>query len=497
MTEAQAADIFSVSDSNYFARPVAPSTPVQLWDGASYPDRSLAYWQTITGADANSWGSPITLEDSTKFMFVYNETKSDSTFTFAEDLITIDSALFTGDTVISAFRSAVFFVDPNPAGEYNLPTVINDSIDYVWRKKCTVYATISGDDIGTISERGFVYNTSIDPKITDSKVVVAGTTGSMSAVLRNFEPSTTYYVRPFATNEIGTAYGDDQWEITTPEFVVLKHQGKSLVMWIDTTTPPELPDFCDEYQAVYDVFLVKPGIDTAMAQNAMTDSLVSQGYWARMDFLHIQANNTAANAYINWLNPGTFDLTDPGSTDPAFTTYEGTTGDGNDYLDTDYKLSEDTINVTRISNTIICYIRNETGWSSAYALGTKTSNRYHGLRPIVQDKQQSVLNALGFQNYETGNSSGIHIVTRIAHDVTAGYRNGILLGTDTYVSYPLTDLVQNILIHAVNNDGTPDYLSIFQISIEAIMDGVDQDDVTGLTTIFETYMDAIGKGVIE
>jgi hypothetical protein len=59
-----------------------------------------------------------------------------------------------------------------------------------------------------VTEKGFVYATSQNPTTANNKVVVAGAAeGAFSAVLNGLTPSTTYYVRAFATNAYGTVYG--------------------------------------------------------------------------------------------------------------------------------------------------------------------------------------------------------------------------------------------------------------------------------------------------
>lgn len=75
-------------------------------------------------------------------------------------------------------------------------------------------ATVSGnvvhhDGASPITERGVVYSTSANPTIADTKVVVAGTTGTFAADLTGLAMNTPYFVRAFATNAIGTAYGSD------------------------------------------------------------------------------------------------------------------------------------------------------------------------------------------------------------------------------------------------------------------------------------------------
>lgn len=58
----------------------------------------------------------------------------------------------------------------------------------------------------SIVERGFVYSTSTDPDLTDSVVVVSGTTGSYFGQSSSLT-SGTYFVRAYATNASGTSFG--------------------------------------------------------------------------------------------------------------------------------------------------------------------------------------------------------------------------------------------------------------------------------------------------
>jgi hypothetical protein len=51
-------------------------------------------------------------------------------------------------------------------------------------------------------------STNPSPAITDDTTYVGVTSGSFNSVLTNLQPSTKYYVRAYATNEIGTGYGD-------------------------------------------------------------------------------------------------------------------------------------------------------------------------------------------------------------------------------------------------------------------------------------------------
>jgi uncharacterized protein (TIGR02145 family) len=67
----------------------------------------------------------------------------------------------------------------------------------------------------TISVRGVVWNTTGTPTISDSKTTDGSTIGSYVSNLTALIPNTTYYVRAYATNNTGTAYGNEQTFTTT------------------------------------------------------------------------------------------------------------------------------------------------------------------------------------------------------------------------------------------------------------------------------------------
>ena len=60
------------------------------------------------------------------------------------------------------------------------------------------------------TERGIVYSTSKEPTISNSKVKNGSGTGSFSCNLSNLQDGVTYYVRAYATNLKGTAYGEEK-----------------------------------------------------------------------------------------------------------------------------------------------------------------------------------------------------------------------------------------------------------------------------------------------
>ncbi|SDE14890.1 beta strand repeat-containing protein, partial [Aquimonas voraii] len=76
---------------------------------------------------------------------------------------------------------------------------------------------VSSDGGAAITQRGVAYATTTNPTTSNSVVTAAGTTGAFSSSLTGLSPNTTYYARAFATNAVGTSYGN-QISFTTLKF---------------------------------------------------------------------------------------------------------------------------------------------------------------------------------------------------------------------------------------------------------------------------------------
>ena len=88
-----------------------------------------------------------------------------------------------------------------------LPTVSTGAVTATFTA-ATVSATVEHQGTGAVTERGVCYGTSANPTVAGSKVTATGTTGSYACSLTGLADGTTYYVRAYATNSQGTAYGN-------------------------------------------------------------------------------------------------------------------------------------------------------------------------------------------------------------------------------------------------------------------------------------------------
>lgn len=91
--------------------------------------------------------------------------------------------------------------------DYQLATLTTNSVTNITLTGALASGSIGATGGGTIITRGFCWSSSPMPTILNNRVNVAGSLGTYNAEIPNLNPGTTYYLRAFATNQAGTAYG--------------------------------------------------------------------------------------------------------------------------------------------------------------------------------------------------------------------------------------------------------------------------------------------------
>ncbi len=110
-----------------------------------------------------------------------------------------------------------------------IPTgVTTKTISSITQTTANSGGTVSNDGGAPITTRGVCWsNTTSSPTISNSKSINGSGTGSFTSSIIDLSPNTTYFVRAYATNSVGTAYGS--YQIITTSAV-------SLPSGITTTT---------------------------------------------------------------------------------------------------------------------------------------------------------------------------------------------------------------------------------------------------------------------
>ena len=105
---------------------------------------------------------------------------------------------YTNETIL-------FILPINPI----LPTVTTNPPTNVMETSATINGNVASTGGATVTARGFCWSTSPNPTLSDDHSTNGSGPGSFSYTITDLVPTTTYYVRAYATNIVGTAYGNE------------------------------------------------------------------------------------------------------------------------------------------------------------------------------------------------------------------------------------------------------------------------------------------------
>ncbi|MGV1012755.1 MAG: invasin domain 3-containing protein, partial [Flavobacterium sp.] len=122
-----------------------------------------------------------------------------------------------GVTVTSvqiSFQAIIYFWIDNiivgPAVSNNTaPVVTTASAATITTASAVLGGNVTSDGGASVSERGVVYSSNLNPTISDSKLIIGSGLGTFSNTLSSLPDATTYHYRAYARNSIGTGYGSD------------------------------------------------------------------------------------------------------------------------------------------------------------------------------------------------------------------------------------------------------------------------------------------------
>jgi len=112
---------------------------------------------------------------------------------------------------------------------YSVPSVAKVVVPAV---TMTANSAVAQTNVGNsggkeVTDRGFVWNTTGNPTLADQVVHTGAGTGAMTGQLTGLNESSSYYIRAFATNSLGTGYSKEalNFRICPPAFVVTHTAG--------------------------------------------------------------------------------------------------------------------------------------------------------------------------------------------------------------------------------------------------------------------------------
>jgi hypothetical protein len=207
-----------------YGNQVTFTTPqVQLATVETYPVTDLfaapgpSYYTNFSGALTDNGGTPFT-----NWGFCYSTSPNPTTADILVDNYGSVSNLPIGQTFYvrayatnaagTAYGNEVSFSTP----AITLPEVITYPVTDISSNTATLNGEIInwGNDNWGGQISGFYYGTSPNPTVNDSSIYLAG--NILTGYPNDLQPSTTYYVRSFASNSAGEAYGNEISFTTLP-----------------------------------------------------------------------------------------------------------------------------------------------------------------------------------------------------------------------------------------------------------------------------------------
>ncbi|MBK5213210.1 MAG: hypothetical protein JJE55_06080 [Flavobacteriaceae bacterium] len=126
---------------------------------------------------------------------------------------------------------------------YTIPAVSTSAISDITSTNANSGGNVSLDGGSPVTAKGVCWNTSPNPTKENNLTLDGTGVGNFSSNIEGLTPSTTYYLRAYATNAVGTAYGNEISFTTinedtqvTPQFEIFKIiDGKEIRNIIKTT----------------------------------------------------------------------------------------------------------------------------------------------------------------------------------------------------------------------------------------------------------------------
>jgi hypothetical protein len=119
-------------------------------------------------------------------------------------------------------------------GDLPVPSLTTTPVTNITATSATCGGNITSDGGKAVTARGVVWSTTQNPTVSLSTKTSDGTgSGIFTSSITGLIPSTTYYVRAYATNGVGTAYGNQisfVATVTTKVNTVTSPTGK---VWLD------------------------------------------------------------------------------------------------------------------------------------------------------------------------------------------------------------------------------------------------------------------------
>ena len=110
--------------------------------------------------------------------------------------------------ILFLFLSLTLLLSCSKESTQLIPTMSNTYINGLSPTSISIVSDITSDGGAQLIARGVCWSTSQNPTISDNKTIDGTSIGTFTSKINDLTPGTTYYVRSYAINSVGTIYSD-------------------------------------------------------------------------------------------------------------------------------------------------------------------------------------------------------------------------------------------------------------------------------------------------
>ncbi|MBQ3751093.1 MAG: hypothetical protein II865_07320 [Bacteroidales bacterium] len=204
-------------NTTYYVRAYATNNVVGTSYGEemSFTTPCNVVYVSITGNTTVNYGQATTLTASGANNYQWSTGATTASITVYPTTTPTTMYTVTGTNSYGCTATASVTVTVNPVA----PTVTTNNVSNIQATSATCGGNVTSHGGSAVMARGVCWGTSQNPTVNNSHTTNGSGTGTFTSSLTGLLPNTTYYVRAYATNSVGTMYGE-QKSFTTPCNVV-------------------------------------------------------------------------------------------------------------------------------------------------------------------------------------------------------------------------------------------------------------------------------------
>jgi Protein of unknown function (DUF1566) len=121
--------------------------------------------------------------------------------------------------------------------QVEIPVLTTTEITAITQTNAVSGGNITDDKGGSVTARGVCWGKLINPTIANNKTIDGTGTGAFTSSITELTRNTTYYVRAYSSNSVGTAYGNEISFKTATAFIGDSYQGGKVAYILRTGDP--------------------------------------------------------------------------------------------------------------------------------------------------------------------------------------------------------------------------------------------------------------------